>query len=69
MVAAVRKEKVVAASGLSGPMALNTMPIYMEKDMAWKRNSPKTATAKTKGVWGNITRLSVKRQPTIPLAK
>jgi hypothetical protein len=34
LVAAVRKEKVVAASGLSGPMAWNTMPIWMAKERA-----------------------------------
>jgi hypothetical protein len=34
LVAAVRNESVVAASGLSGPMASKTMPICTEKAMA-----------------------------------
>ena len=34
LVAAVRNEKVVAASGLSGPMTSNTMPIWMAKERA-----------------------------------
>jgi hypothetical protein len=51
LVAAVRKAKVVAASGLSGPMASNTMAIWIENAIAWNRNSPKTASAKVKLVW------------------
>ena len=58
-----------SASGLSGPMASNTIAIWIENAIAWNRNSPKTACAKVKLVWGKMTRLSVNRQPRMPLAK
>src|SRR5437868_490667 len=54
LVAAVRKANVVAASGLFGPMAWNTIPIWIENAIAWNRYSPNTATANVKLVCGNM---------------
>lgn len=68
LVAAPSKAKVVAASGLSGPIVSNVIANDPVSASDWNTFSPRMATTNTHAAWGGSNRLNVNRPPTMSIA-